>query len=253
MKICLVLSLLSFSVLAKDIKLKDYDWELTDILSRGQTRNSLFSRMDRDFIKTGESICSNRALMWVNNFKKTYEINSAKIFLFYTKPKKERLFTWWYHVAPVINENGTPWVVDGGFEGLIDGPVSIQEWLTFFSQSKKCREISATETDLIENIFTSRVFPKQTRYGYHECYYKIVPHTLWTPQNVAQDLLGKDSTGKPVRIDTDEINPNELYQACIEATTSKIEYALGVNRKKCKEYAGIKEEDFIEVEVEEEE
>lgn len=61
MKMSLLLSLLSFSVLAKDIKLKDYDWELTDILSKGQTRNVLFSQMDRDFIKTGESICSNRA------------------------------------------------------------------------------------------------------------------------------------------------------------------------------------------------
>jgi hypothetical protein len=152
-------------------------------------------------------------------------------------------------VAPVINENGTPWVVDGGFPGFIDGPVSIQEWLKNFSLSNFCKEIEAAETDLIENIFTGRVFPKQTRYGFHECYYKIVPHTLWTPQNVAQDLLGKDSTGRPIRINTDEINQDELYQACIEATTTKIEYALGVNRKKCKEYAGIKdEEDLIEEE-----
>jgi hypothetical protein len=243
MKISILISLLSFSVYAKEIKLKDYDWELTDILSTGQTRNSIFSRMDRDFIKTDESICSNRALMWANDFKRIYEINSAKIFLFYTKPKKERLFTWWYHVAPVINENGTPWVLDGAFSGLINGPVSTQEWLSTFSQSKNCREISASETDLIENIFSGRVFPKQTRYGFHECYYKIVPHTLWTPQNVAQDILGRDSAGRPVRIETHEIIQDELYQACIEATTSKIEYALGVNRKKCKEYAGIKEEE----------
>jgi hypothetical protein len=243
MKIAFLISIISFSVFSKEIKLNDYEWHLTDILSKGLTRNSIFSKMDRKFINPSESICSNRALMWANDFQRLYGINSAKIFLFYTKPKKERLIQWWYHVAPVINENGVPWVVDAGFAGFIDGPISIQTWLSTFSLANNCKQIDANETDLIELIFTERVFPKQTRYGSNECYYKIVPHTLWTPGIVAQDLLGKDHNGRPVRIDSTEINPEELYQACIEATTSKIEYALGVNRKKCKEYAGIKEED----------
>lgn len=242
MNIALLISILSLSIFAKDLKIKDYDWELTDVLTKRQTRSSIFMKMDRTFVNTNDSICSNRALMWANDLKRVFDINSAKIFLFYTKPKKERLITWWYHVAPVINENGQPWVVDAGFAGFIDGPMTIKEWLTTFSRSENCKEIEARETELIENIFSEKVFPKQTRYGYHECYYKVVPHTLWTPQNVAKEILGKDYSGAPVKVELDQIDQNELYQACIEATTTKLEYALGVNRKKCKEYAGIQED-----------
>jgi hypothetical protein len=240
MKFAVVLLLASLSALAADFQIKDYNWNVTDIASRGLTKEALYSRMDRDFIRTKSSICSNRAHMWVNNFKKQYNLDTAKIFLFYTKKKGEAsLKTWWYHVSPVVNENGNIWVMDAGFPGWFNKPMTKEDWLYQFADSRNCKEINASETDLVELIFKGQVFPHHTSYGTYDCYYKIVPHTLWTPEIVAKNLLGKDESGTPVRVERHEIDKDELYQACIEATTSKIGFALGNSKKKCKEYAGL--------------
>jgi hypothetical protein len=240
MKIAVLLLVVSLSSLAADLKLKDYDWNMTDVLSKGYTKEALYTRMDRDFIKTGSSICSNRALMWAHNFKQNNRLDTAKIFLFYTKKKGDlSLKTWWYHVSPVINEGGKVWVMDAGFPGWITGPQTKEEWLYKFADSTYCKEINANETDLVELIFNGQVFPHDTAYGRHDCYYKIVPHTIWTPEVLAQNLLGVNSEGRPVRTERPEIEREELYQACLEATASKLGRVFGSSKKQCKEYAGI--------------
>ncbi len=235
MKLAILLFLISFSAFSADIGLKDYDWTLSDVLSRGLSKEVLFKRMDRNFVKVDESICSNRAHMWVHSFKTKFNIDSGKIFLFYTNKREDLSKTWWYHVAPVINEGGNLWVMDP----LRSTPNSKDQWLTYFVKTSKCKEINANETELIELIFNGQVFPKRTIYGNHECYYKIVPHTLWTPQIVALNLLGKDRNGKPVRVERPYISQNELLQACLEATTTKVGYVLGKNKKECREYVGL--------------
>lgn len=242
MKHYLFLFLLSFNAFAADIKLRDFNWTLTDVSRRGLTKEALFSSMDRSFVKLGSSICSNRALMWANNFKQSRNLDTGKIFLYYTKKKGDiSLKTWWYHVAPVINENSTQWVMDAGFPGFIDRPLSKEDWLLKFSASRNCKEMKASENELIELIFRGQTFPHQTSYGYHDCYYMVVPHTIWTPQVMAMNILGQNSNGTPVRVDRHEIVKEELYQACLEATTSKIGFALGTNKKECKAYAGIRD------------
>jgi hypothetical protein len=111
-----------------------------------------------------------------------------------------------------------------------------KSWLEKFAESTNCKEINANETELLDLIFRSQVFPHQTSYGYYDCYFKIVPHTLWTPEIVAQNLLGRDSAGRAVRVERPEINKDELYQACLEATAGKLGWALGNSKKACKEY-----------------
>ncbi len=230
---------LCFSSITLALPLKDYDWRLTDVASKGLTKEDLFSRMDRQFIKTKSSICSNRAHMWANDFKRRHGLDTGKIFLFYTQKKSDlSLRTWWYHVSPVVNENGAIWVLDAGFPGWIKNPLSPQDWLQKFSNSTNCKELQASETDLIELIFKGQTFPHQTAYGTYDCYYKFVPHTLWTPEIVAMNLLGRDASGRPVRVERPDIDSNELYQACMEATTGKIGWALGAAKKQCREYVG---------------
>jgi hypothetical protein len=74
---------------------------MTNIASQGLDKETPFSRMDRKFIKPKSSICSNRALMWANDFKQKWNLDTAKVFLFYTKKKGDvSRKTWWYHVAP---------------------------------------------------------------------------------------------------------------------------------------------------------
>jgi hypothetical protein len=197
--------------------------------------------MDRKFINLESSICSNRALMWGNDLSRFYGIDSGKIFVFYTQKKNDSIFStgWWYHVSPVVNEGSKVWVLDAGFPGFIDSPLVISEWLRKFTNFSNCKEINANETELVEYVYGSSFFPKVTSYGVHNCYYKIVPHPFWTPEQVAQNLLGKRKDGKPIRVERDQIEPRELFNACTEATTSKFEFALGANRKECKDYAGI--------------
>jgi hypothetical protein len=243
MKYAFLLLLACTTAIAADLKLKDYQWTVTDIASRGLKKENLFSSMDRDFVKPGKSICSNRALMWANNFKNQHNIDTAKIFLFYTKKKGDMsLKTWWYHVSPVVNENGNLFVMDAGFGSWINSPLTKDQWLFKFSNSNNCKEINANETELVEMIFKGQVFPHETSYGNYDCYYKFVPHTIWTPDILASNLLGRDSDGRPSRVERNAINSNELYQACLEATTTSIGYAMGTNKKECKQYAGIAED-----------
>lgn len=241
MKVVLLLMLMvsSFHSSAHGMALEEYDWKLTDVTTKGFTKETLFTRMDRKFIKVNSSICSNRALMWSHDFKRHYSIDSAKIFLFYTKTTGEiGRKTWWYHVAPVINEKGALWVLDAGFPRKIKGPLETSKWLISFAGSKNCKEIRSGENELIERMFYSTPFPESTVYGRYDCYYRIVPGTYWTPATVAQNLLGRDINGRPVRHERQEMNRDELYQSCLEATTTKLEYVLGAGVEKCKKYTG---------------
>lgn len=225
---------------AQDVILKDYSWKLTDIADRGFTKETFFNQIDRSFVKIGASICSNRALLWANDFKRLHDIDSAKIFLFYTKITGEvGRKTWWYHVAPIVNEKGQQWVMDAGFPDKISGPQTKADWLKSFISNTNCKEIKSGEDELIENMFKERVFPQRTPYGKYDCYYRIAPGPYWTPAAVAKNLLGQNEFGQPIQFERNEIQPQEVYEACVEATTSKLGRVLGGNVKECKALVGI--------------
>jgi hypothetical protein len=238
----LALSLLSIftvsTAFSQAISLDDYKGSLiTDIATKGISKEKLFSSMDRNFIKVGGSICSNRALMWLYDYKKKHDIDGAKIFLFYTKKTGEvGSKTWWYHVSPMVNENGKLWVMDAGFPSSIRKPLTQSEWLNKFIGSDKCKAIKGSETELIEKMFSGRVFPETTSYGTYDCYYKLTPAGYWTPASVAMSLLGVDESGTPVHYVRDEIKKSEVYTACTEAVTSGLGRIFGAGKKKCKEY-----------------
>ena len=86
-------------------------------------------------------------------------------------------------------------------------------------------------------MFEGQVFPEQTIYGKHDCYFQVVPHTIWTPTNVAKSLLEKDENGKPAKIDWQKMNKREVYQACLESTTTKLTYHLSSSKYRCRKYA----------------
>ncbi len=238
MKFIFVLMLIfSSQVFAQSVNLPDWNYKITDIAKLNVKKEVLYSQMNREFIKTGESICSNRALMWVNDFKVNYNIDAAKVFLFYTgKTGRVGRKTWWYHVTPVVNENGALWTMDAGFGGWISNPLSIQDWFFEFAGTKNCQEIKANQTELIERMFVTTVFPETTQYGKADCYYHVAPAGYWTPESVAMGLLGKDYEGKPVHYVRDGVDDGDLYQACVEASTSSFGRVFGGNKKKCQAY-----------------
>ena len=233
----ILFSLFTQTVSAQEVRLLDFNYSLSDVSKLGLTSGKLFSEMNRSLIKVGDSICSNRALIWNYDLKRNHEINSAKIFLFYAQKDRDFSFKkWWYHVAPVINFRGNLLVMDAGFPGLIHGPLKISDWLSTFAQKDNCREIKSNETELIELIYSGRQFPSVTSYGKHDCYMIIAPAGYWTPSSVAKHLLGKDEDGQTVSHIRDEIDMDELYQACVEAVTTPLGRVLGSGENRCKKY-----------------
>jgi len=241
MKTLLSLLALSFSLasFAQAVPLPDFKYALTDIAAKGLKKETLFSRMNRDLIRTGDSICSNRAHVWAWDFQRHYELDTGKIFMFYTKKSGDLgRITWWYHVAPVIAENGKTWVMDAGFS-RVTSPLTPADWLKTFAKSTNCKELKASETDLIELIFDGQTFPETTSYGRYDCYYKLAPAGYWTPEMLAKGILGRDDEGRPIQFSRDEIDEDEVYSACVEAVTSPIGRVLGNGGKRCRKYLGM--------------
>lgn len=243
MKKLFVISLLIVSsfAYAQDVKLNNFDWKVTDIKSRGLNSNKLFKELDRKFINLKSSICSNRAHMWSYELEGKYNIDTGKVFLFYTKESgvnEQSIRGWWYHVAPVVSDKGVLTVLDGGFPGFIKEPMSIYGWMQKFSRHERCKEIQPHETELIKEMFNGSLYPDVTPYGVHKCYYMVTPSPYWTPATIATEILGHDENGRPARIDRTEINTWELEYACMEATTNKLGRIFGAAaaKEKCEEF-----------------
>lgn len=219
---------LSLSTLAADLPLAGFNWSLDDVKSKELSKEQLYRQMDRDLIKLGQSICANRALIWLYQFKKDFDVDGAKIFLFYTnKTGTVGSKKWWYHVAPVLNEDSTEYVMDAGFPGKIDSPLLVKDWLYQFVGSESCYEIQPADRDLIEMMNQGQMFPRTTHRGNYDCYTLKAPAGYWFPGTIASNLLGTEITAE-------EISREEVYQACKEASTSPIGRILGQGKNKCR-------------------
>lgn len=229
-------SLFSLSIAASPVPLPGEDYALTDLAELGLKKEDLFKKMDRDLIKLGGSICANRAHMWSYDFKRFHDVDSGKLFLFYTaKTGRRERNSWWYHVTPVVSENNTIYAMDAGFS-FIKSPLTVNQWLEKFTKSTNCHAIQDNETHLIERMFSGATFPSTTVSGTYDCYYRIVPAGYWFPGSVARHLLGRDSRGNPVRYERPEILRSEVAAACREAATSSLGRFLGGGKKKCERY-----------------
>jgi hypothetical protein len=210
-----------------NVEVPNFNWSVEDIQEKKLTKEELFKNMDRDFINLGQSICANRAMMWLYDFKKSHDINGAKVFLFYTAKTSKK---WWYHVAPVINENNELFAMDAGFPGFIDSPLKIEGWISKFAEGKTCKAIRPEDTEIIEAINKGTYFPEVTESGRHDCYYILAPAGYWFPNSVYTQMKGLPSNI------TEELQTSDVYQACKEAVTTPIGRFLGTGKKKCKRF-----------------
>lgn len=236
-----LLALAPLTSFATDLTLRDWGVTIPDILNRGVTKEQLYSEMNTDFIKINSSICSNRAHVWTYDMSRFRRVEPAKIFLFYTGVSgRVGRKTWWYHVSPVVNEGGTLWTLDSGFENQIMRPLHVEEWLHEFVGSSQCREIRTTDADLISRMFYERVFPGVYNGRRESCYFMITPASYWTPESVASALLGTDANGRRGNYTRSGFDADELMQACKEAATTRIGGLFGGNKKACEKYLGFR-------------
>lgn len=77
------------------------------------------------------SQCFNRAHVWAYEWKKKRDLNSGKMFVFFTRKYiRENNFHWWFHVAPFVHvavgENIKERVLDMKF---MNGPKTVGDWV----------------------------------------------------------------------------------------------------------------------------
>lgn len=230
MKLFISLFLLSTSIFAQSITVPDYNYVVRDIRERNLAKETIYQKMNRSLVRSKDSICSNRAHVWAWDFH-INQIESPKIFLFFTKATgRFDGVTWWYHVSPLVNENGRLWVMDAGYPSKVSTPLSIKDWLKTFNGDKSvCKEIRSADTDLIQLMYSGNTFPEQTRHGKFNCYYRITPPGYWVPSQIAKNLLG-------TQFDRDAIDEDEVLSACIETSTTPFGYVLRRKKGQCRHF-----------------
>lgn len=225
--------------LAQDLYLNDYNYTVSDVSRYGQSKDSIFEALNRKLVRRGDSICSNRALVWGRQLEKDYGVNSAKIFVFYSEKTGEvGDKTWWYHVAPMVNDRGSLWVVDGGFSRMVKRALTRDEWLKKFVGSTQCKPLEAADEVLIQNMFTMQRFPSQYNGNVYDCYYRIASAPYWTPATIAQHMLGRNAQGEPVNFYRDRFHEGELMSACLEVASSGGLFSSS-KKKRCRKFLGL--------------
>jgi hypothetical protein len=96
--------------------------------------------------KHKESQCYNRAHIWSYEWQTDKNINTAKMFLFFSvKYIRENNFHWWFHVAPyahvAIGTEIKERILDKKF---MPGPSTLRSWIDrFMEDGTRCRTIKA--------------------------------------------------------------------------------------------------------------
>lgn len=235
--------LFSSQLFAQDLYMPEYNFTLSDVSRRGHSKESIFQGLDRKLVRIGKSICSNRALVWGRQLEREYGVSSAKLFVFYSEKTGEvGDKTWWYHVAPVINDRGSLWVIDAGFPRFVKRPLTRDEWLKKFVGSTNCKELENDDELLIQNMFTMQRFPSITAEGVYDCYYRIASAPYWTPRTVALNLLQRNERGEPVTFYRDRFVENELMSACLEVASGGGLFGSS-KQKRCRRFLGLSDEE----------
>ncbi|MBA2406050.1 MAG: hypothetical protein H0V66_14840 [Bdellovibrionales bacterium] len=226
--------------------LKDFDYQLTDIASKGLTKESLFNKTKTDFMDLEKSICANRAHVWGYDLFRFNKINTGKIFIFFgasiwTKSDKHGYM---YHVAPYIVENGTEYVMESSYPSEMKTPVTVEEWIESETYNRvkgsDCLEITAEDTDLTEYFYARQTLPEKRANGKPgaRCYIRKVPGHYWFPTSIALHDLKKDADGKKVDYNPQTFDVADVVEACIETASSKIGRFFGgaSARTKCEKH-----------------
>lgn len=235
MKLLSVMLLFTLPAFAQTLTLKDFNYSVPDITKKNLSKEVLFKDMNRSIVRIKDSICSNRAHVWSYEFQKK-EVMSPKIFLFFTsKTGRFGGMSWWYHVSPMVNENGKLWVMDAGFPDRFQGPVGVDDWLKEFNGiDSVCKEIKTDDMDLVERMFKDEAFPETTAHGKYNCYYKIAPAGYWTPTQLAKNLSGHDEDGRPVNFSREVMEEGDVMQACVETSTNPLGWMVRSTRAQCR-------------------
>ena len=94
--------------------------------------------------------CFNRAHIWSKQMYDRNNVDSMKVFIFYTKKyRREIKGKWWFHVAPMIDINGEYYVMDKEFT---QEPARFKNWEHIFTKKMEAKGINGYRCSVIRNI-----------------------------------------------------------------------------------------------------
>lgn len=149
------------------------------VVSSYAEANNIFSRMRRNY--QNESQCYNRAHIWAYEEYKRSNLNSMKLFLFFTNRYiRNYRYQWWFHVSPMalVNEDGASVerVLDRRFTTT---PRYVNSWTNNFIHSGRKCPIVQKYNDYRNN---------QEK---EDCYLIPVSMYFWQPR----DIVSRDNNG----------------------------------------------------------
>jgi hypothetical protein len=98
----------------------------------------IFDRQNRNHQR--KSQCYNRAHVWAFEEWRRSNLQSEKLFVFFTRRYIwDYNYKWWFHVTPMTYVTGYPVTLDRTFD---DGPKSVKDWtLRFIKSGRDCRVV----------------------------------------------------------------------------------------------------------------
>jgi len=150
----------------------------TDLVSY-ENVSKIFSSMLNDGDKR-QSQCFKRAHIWAYDMWSKSNVDSEKVFIFYTRRFIQiDEYGWWFHVAPMVTAGAEKFVLDPTF---MDRPVTLEAWKTRFvkGSSKITCPVVKHYNDFYENQWKRL------------CYLIITPMYHFRPMDIKmRDLKNK--------------------------------------------------------------
>ncbi len=119
---------------------------------------AVFNSMDGATKRNSQ--CFNRAHGWAYDMFTSKNVNSMKMFIFFTRKYIEDFkYNWWFHVSPYVmvkTEAGVEErVMDRSFS---DGPDKLKVWTDYFIKSKETCKVAAKYSDFYKNQWSNHCF-----------------------------------------------------------------------------------------------
>lgn len=106
------------------------NYQYTDLSSMSEAKR-VWRSMKTKIQRSSE--CFNRALAWVYDMDKQFNIKSRKLILHYSAKYNEELDSGWgFHIAPLLSVKGEDYVFDRQF---MDEPIKRKDWVDHFIQN----------------------------------------------------------------------------------------------------------------------
>lgn len=183
-KLLLSLTFLSFTTLSWGQMFSPSASELTEAEAQ-----DLFKLLKVENEKMDEnSECFERAHMWSRAADRVHNIETEKVFVFFTKKfqMKHQLtrwgqpLIWWFHVAPAVRVNGELFVLDATFTNKA---MPIQTWAkSLMFNPAECVELNDFQTYVDDrNITQGYRYPERAK---EQCYYTSTPRFVYGPMEM---------------------------------------------------------------------